>query len=436
MNHAQHNHLFLLLTLCISLFFIPYTLKTPANSYVHDYGGHVEYIKIIAQDYRIPGAMEGWSTHHPPLYYIMAAYVFNWQEAQGISPDLLIENLQWLSLFFYAGFLLYGLLTIHYGLRTLPAWVQFLCALLFLTLPSGVMHAPRIGNDSLYFFTYMAAFYHLLRFADKDTGHGTPQFALYLFWAGLALLSKSNAVILLVLPFAYCVVKSFRTSLFQAAKKPLVLIGAIWLLGAFALSFGDNLLESYQRDQRLVPLANTNAYSGNAEYLRVGNSLENYVIFDIHTFIIQPFANTGDDATGRQYFWNLLLRTMLLTEWQFNHSPILIYSALALGATCLVLLAGIFLLPVAPRGTVHFQAFPHVIHLILSAMAVMAYRISYPDACNNDFRYIFPAIVSLLLLIHVTMYRLYKAFRPIGIIFLGSAIIFVLSSVVFFRRAD
>lgn len=47
---------------------VVYVSGTPYSVRAHDTGGHVEYIKYVANEGRLPAPMLGWETHQPPLY--------------------------------------------------------------------------------------------------------------------------------------------------------------------------------------------------------------------------------------------------------------------------------------------------------------------------------------------------------------------------------
>ena len=37
----------------------------------YDAGGHAGYVLTVVEDGRLPHPLEGWSTFHPPLYYLL-----------------------------------------------------------------------------------------------------------------------------------------------------------------------------------------------------------------------------------------------------------------------------------------------------------------------------------------------------------------------------
>ena len=56
---------------------VGYTQATFYDERGHDVGGHVHYMKIIAEDHHLPASNECWTCYHPPVYYIASAGVWN-----------------------------------------------------------------------------------------------------------------------------------------------------------------------------------------------------------------------------------------------------------------------------------------------------------------------------------------------------------------------
>ena len=57
---------------------------TPLTGY--DAPGHAAYVYGILEEGRLPDPYQGWSTFHPPLYYLLGAAV--WRLAEPFAPDL------------------------------------------------------------------------------------------------------------------------------------------------------------------------------------------------------------------------------------------------------------------------------------------------------------------------------------------------------------
>lgn len=125
----------------------------------YDVGGHVGYIYQVATTHTLPKADAGWSTFHPPLYYIIAAFVWN---TFKFDYQELSFALQMLSVFFClgTGVLVYLTLKeagIKENVATLSAYVTWL-------LPSVVLGSTMVGNETCGMFFSSLSIYWLLKY--------------------------------------------------------------------------------------------------------------------------------------------------------------------------------------------------------------------------------------------------------------------------------
>ena len=51
----------------------------------YDAIAHLEYLLTIAYEGRLPHPMEGWSTFHPPLYYLLGSFVYSALRPIGVE---------------------------------------------------------------------------------------------------------------------------------------------------------------------------------------------------------------------------------------------------------------------------------------------------------------------------------------------------------------
>lgn len=121
-----------------------------ASVYPHDYGhfdwwGHLEYIQIVASEWRSPLASEGWQTYQPPLYYFFAAIVYS-LAGGGENLAGAIKAAQYLSTTVGFGLAILTWLTVRKVMRdNAPAqWVAFAFAAF---LPMNVYMNPQVTNE-------------------------------------------------------------------------------------------------------------------------------------------------------------------------------------------------------------------------------------------------------------------------------------------------
>jgi hypothetical protein len=75
-----------------------YMLGTYYSERAHDTGPHIDYVKYLAANLRLPPAGGGWEFFQPPLYYAAAAAYLRAGTAVGQSAESILETLQAFSL--------------------------------------------------------------------------------------------------------------------------------------------------------------------------------------------------------------------------------------------------------------------------------------------------------------------------------------------------
>jgi len=154
----------------------------PLASY--DAGGHAAYVLTIADEGRLPHPLEGWSTFHPPTYYLVAAGV--WRALESAGPRALLTGLRAISAFAILGCGVVAFIVLRslgYG----PAVAVVAAALVFFT-PVAQMASVMIGNEPLAAFFATLALLCLVRLQATPRDLGAA--ALAGLCAGLALATK------------------------------------------------------------------------------------------------------------------------------------------------------------------------------------------------------------------------------------------------------
>ena len=109
-----------------------------------DAPGHAAYIWTILEEGRLPHPYEGWSTFHPPLYYLITAAV--WRILEPLGPHGVAVGLKAIgAVTTLAAGLVTFLISIRLGAGAGTAWVAMT---LVLFLPSAQISAVSIGNES------------------------------------------------------------------------------------------------------------------------------------------------------------------------------------------------------------------------------------------------------------------------------------------------
>jgi hypothetical protein len=131
--------------------------------------------------------------------------------------------------------------------------------------------------------------------------------------------------------------------------------------------------------------------------LRVPVQVENFLPLDLRRFLVTPWLDPFDAAGQRANFWNYLLRSALTGEFHFA-TAVSRLVALAWGGLLLALL----LVLLAPDGNRRWsrQALwrdaPLWLLGLLWLASLVSLRISVPYSCSNDFRYILPILLPLI----------------------------------------
>lgn len=164
----------------------------------YDAPGHAGYMLTIVDEGRLPDPFDGWSTFHPPLYYLLGALV--WALAEPLGPRVLVAAVGAIGA-------LAGLLAalcayravLALGYSAAIAWVA--CALA-LFVPVAQLAGVMLGNEALVAGFASGAFLYGLALQRDPARLGSAAAAGAL--AGLALATKyTGAFVLpaLVWPF-------------------------------------------------------------------------------------------------------------------------------------------------------------------------------------------------------------------------------------------
>ena len=169
----------------------------------YDAGGHAGYILTIVEEGRLPRPLEGWSTFHPPLYYLFGAAA--WSVLEPLGPRALGAGLRAISA---CAVLVSGSVLFTLVLRRTGAWpIAAVATALLVFVPSAQMAGAMIGNEALGLASAALAVPWLLKLqADPRDARAAALAALF---AALALATKYTGLFVA----AACVVPFLRRDL-------------------------------------------------------------------------------------------------------------------------------------------------------------------------------------------------------------------------------
>ena len=379
--------------------------KTPYLVRHHDVPEHLKYIQYLLDHHALPKAAEGYAFYHPPLYYLLSALTWRTLAALGLAKDVIFACLQLQSLVFELGYAAFSIATARLWLDRVPdsafgrglssrSGLMALIAALILVWPSSVIHSVRIGNDDLTYLFFSAALYFASRYWLLAGARNANLAALS---GALAILTKTNGVIIFPVLVVMLAVRLWQR---RRAREPILarqvlrrsLPALALAVGSSVLAIGRGLIDTIAGRQGHVLIANASLNPGD---LLVGNRAENYMWFDLHAFVTQAFSSPWDDAQGRQFFWNYLLKTGLFGEFEFGHvwawSLAVVLSVSFLGMCVHAMIGTLRRSPAE-----WLEELPLFLLAVFLVASLAALRITLPFSCSGDFRYVLPILMPCI----------------------------------------
>jgi len=344
--------------------------------------GHLDYIKMIANNYILPNPTQGWEYHQPPLYYIVAALFYKFGTLVTFINELVL--LQILSLIQFSVFLFYSLKILSLSIYNKK--ILFFVSIIIIFWPSGIIHSIRLGNDVMFYMLFAISSYYTILWRQQK---------IKLFWAllfaSLALITKSNGIILFAVIGSLLLLELYSHREYKKFFIDFRNI-MIFFIIAFLINFADNIYYALQDNSKdwLV----SNVINTINSKLFVNNNLENYIYFDFKTYFVEPYIDTWNDKYGRQYFWNFLFKSSLFAEFFFdNNFQITVASLigfLSFGIFAYIIMGILLIKKVTSENYAIY-----LLILFFSIFALLVYRIKIPVSCNTDFRYILPVLIPM-----------------------------------------
>lgn len=350
-----------------------YAMGTPFDVRAYDAGGQIEYLRYVALTFSIPPAAGGFLFHHAPLYYFLGGGLWAGLDALRMGTGAAFANLQLLSL-------LFSLCTLGIGMKALRAAFKDASAAamacgIFACFPGLTMMASRISDDTLYAALSVLSAFLLLRW--WKSGDNRTWLALWIC-IGLACLTKVSGLAIGAAAVGCLLLRkkpSRRRKLTLGLTACAVFLAMTAWYGAFRLS--------EPKTERTFTFGNVMLN----HKLGITNEPSDYLTFNPLGMLDQPFVNPWKDETRRANLWEYLFRSSLFGEFRFPALDVL---------AVIVLLAALCALPLIAWGIWASRtlraAVPMALLTAVLLASVLAYRLLFPNASNQDFRFI-PAIV-------------------------------------------
>ena len=362
--------------------------------YTMDMPGHLEYINFIANYWHWPVPYAGHEYYQPPLYYSIQALILLFVNWLG-SFDT-VSALRVFSLGCFMTFLVFATLILHRLIRNRLAYYSALLLLVF--YPSGILFAARIDSNLLFYSFCAGCLYFMLRWLEEKKDR---HIGLGLTFLGLGLATRSNMLILLpLIGLADMYHWQRRVRPIVILQSRAILLGLIVLFLGMSANFGREIY--YHTQNTDVPFLVANSNKIDTKF-SITNSWDRFLLLDLQTYIARPFWNILTDKDGRQYFWNSLLKSSLFGEFDWNQGMIAkILSILLLGLIIYIGSSLIFCWQDFKRQR-EWWFFMAVLFVPIAAL--ITFRLLYPFACSQDFRYIYPALIGFCGMFGLTIER-------------------------------
>ncbi|MCL2283049.1 MAG: hypothetical protein FWC26_07000 [Fibromonadales bacterium] len=279
-----------------------------------------------------------------------------------------IRYLQQVSMLFSFASLAFGVALLYRLFRSTR--LTWMACLLFVLWPGFVTVAPRIGNDApFYFGALMCMFYTQIWWTGQRSGH----LLLAFIGAAIAVAFKLTGFSVLGVLLIIFVCGIFR---FWRLPSLAVLVGifAIALLSVFASKY--NIIPDY-------------TIKDPAKDLTVHTSFGSFAYFDMRDYLTKPY--TDDDS--EQYFWNSFVKSTLYGKYSVWNSGVGRIFANIMNVLNLVF----FLLIIWGILNMRTPDLPSLLFFLAMLASLVFARAYYSVSSMQDYRYIAPTLVPMLL---------------------------------------
>ncbi len=385
-----------------------YVLATHYSVRGHDTDAHIEYIRYVAAHLRVPPAAGGWEFHQPPLYYFVTGLYLRWASSIGVSLESILVTIQVLSLLLCIASFVAALWigTMLFDSRRERARL-LLYAAIVATAPASVYTAARISNDALYQWLSFLSFGLLLSWWKRGD---TRTWYLLVVTVSLAISTKTSGVVFLPVVFACLFLRDRRS--WRSQMTPAALA-----LGIVLLVAGTVPIMRIMRDpgaHRLWTMGNESMNGA----LALDTKARSFLTFNPIAIIDKPENNPWVNGERRQYFWEYFFRSAFFGEFTF--APSLRFLERVIVAT------GLLALPLAAVGLVSearhrlHRSLPLLLTCGLLLASVVSYRVRFPYAPDQDFRFVTLLSVPLTFTAVQGAFVLPPAARQAGVLILTS----------------
>ena len=388
--HLRFDRGTIAIMLCGLIAYYAYLTYTTPGERNYDGPEQIKYLTYIYDNGSIPPSKHCFICPPPPLYYILAAgSLWFWNAVKLIPPNPL--GLMIFSLVIFFAFLVYGAMFAR--LYAEDSRVVRIATALLVFWPYSFHNSVRVHNDTLATTLVGAGMYYTALWHKRGNPRHLYAAALC---AALGILTKSTA-------FALVAVIGILLAwdFFTRPDKLRIVSRGIAAMAIVGLAFGIGSLRAPVGDDPCHRRFGTACDIRPSDF--TGNKPKNYLYFDVPKFLGEPYMVIANDSSGKQFFWNHVLKSSLFgthnkipdreTAYELNRKLAWLMNAGLFGMVLYALLAGVLDI----RRGLRKHAVP-ILFCVFSSLSLMAFKIIIPAPHHTDFRHIYFVMIPGALL--------------------------------------
>lgn len=353
-------------------FAIQYAFVTGYKIQPFDADDHMLYIMFVGDNFSIPNDTDCFECYHPPVYYVIAASMYNVTKIFMWRPDCIVRYFS----------VLLSLFSLAMGVQILRFLFNknesafLLSTLLWALHPMFFLFVMRVSNEQMFFTLHIFALYCALLYAKNFS----PKYLLYgaiatffAFWT-----KSSGLVTLAIFSVAFGVSFVCRKSWKMSKYEHIALCVLLLLCVTAALKF-------------LLGKALVGNVYGLDSISLVGAKLYNLLYFDVLDYVKTTWLSGTNDIGGRQFLLNCWLKSSVASFWKILPTN---FGELCMRALCLSTLS-LFIFSVIGFIKTKLNRVSLILfaQMLLFVAAGVYLRVTVPYASSSDFRYLFPVLL-------------------------------------------
>ena len=382
----------------LSLIYLSITAPSQRTHDVFGPTGHADYIRYVAVNHSLPEVGTGWEYHQPPLYYLLSAGFLRLLGPVPLKiPWELFQGMNW---FLFQLFIAVGLRALT---ENLAGPMRTAGVFLFALWPMNLLHASRIGNDTLACLLCSLTIYYFIRWCKNgalgDLYWTTTILALACFTKNTALPVAAVAVIFFGLVFLSswtsrlkkAAGELFCPSLTATSPKRLLIVIAL-IIAAAVTSILPKLTSSHAQGMEgfLFP----GVHGAPALHIEISGST--FIPFGSLTGVLSPYVSAWHDSSGRGNFWTYLFKSAQTGEFGSENQVITLLGYFYLWGSYVLLILILYGFACALRRR-NGIALVLALTTAFAIAAMMVVTWAQPHASNQDFRYLYFLLYPLVM---------------------------------------